>query len=73
MSRPYTDISKAISSNPIKNGTLVEGVTPLGIKSTLNTYVKNTPVLSDIQSKYGNNFYNGIFVELVGGQTVIGG
>lgn len=73
MPRPFTDITTSISSNPIKNGTVVEGVTFRGSKSTLNTYVKNYPSISDIQSKYGNRFYNGIFVQLVGGQTVIGG
>lgn len=73
MSRPFTDITKAISANPIKNGSIVEGVTPVGLESNLNSYVKNTPTINDIQNKYGNRFYNGIFVELVGGQTVIGG
>jgi hypothetical protein len=73
MPRPYTDITKSISSNPIKNGSVVTGVSFSGSKSTLNTYTKNTPALEDIQSKYGNRFYNGVFVELIGSQTVIGG
>ena len=65
MSRPFTDITTAISSNPIKNGSIVEGVTFRGSKSTLNTYVKNTPTISNIQSKYGNRFYNGTFVRIL--------
>jgi hypothetical protein len=63
MPRPFTDIAKAIVSNPIKNGTIVEGVSFRGSKSTLETYTKNTPVIEDIQSKYGYRFYNGIFVK----------
>ena len=73
MPRPFTDITKAILSNPIKNGSVVEGVTFAGSESTLNTYVKNTPAIEDISSKYGNRFYNGIFVQLVGDTSVIGG
>lgn len=72
MPRPYTDITKAISSNPIKNGSVVEGVSFRGSKSTLDTYVKNTPTIETIQSKYGNRFYNGIFVQLVGDTTIVG-
>lgn len=73
MARPFTDISKSISANPIKNGTLVTSTTFTGEYSVNNNSVKNTPVISDIASKYGNRFYNGIFVQLVSGQTVIGG
>jgi hypothetical protein len=29
--------------------------------------------MSDIENKYDNRFYNGIFVQLTGNQTVIGG
>ena len=67
------DINKAISANQIKNGTTVVTTTVTGEYSTIDTYVKNTPTISDIESKYDNRFYNGIFVELVGNQTVIGG
>jgi hypothetical protein len=67
------DISKAISANQIKNGTTVVTTTVTGEYSTIDTYVKNTPTISDIETKYDNRFYNGIFVELVGSQTVIGG
>jgi hypothetical protein len=67
------DINKAISGNQIKNGTIVVTTTVTGEYSTIDTYVKNTPIISDIETKYDNRFYNGIFVELVGNQTVIGG
>lgn len=73
MPRPFTDITKSISANPIKNGTLVTSTTSTGRYSVNNLYVKNTPTISEIASKYGNRFYNGIFVELVGNQTVVGG
>ena len=67
------DIDKAISANQIKNGTTVVTTTVTGEYSTIDTYVKNTPTINDIEAKYDNRFYNGIFVELVGNQTVVGG
>jgi hypothetical protein len=73
MPRPFTDISKSISTNPIKNGTLVTSTTFTGKYSVNNNYVKNTPIIDTIASKYGYRFYNGIFVQLVGDQTLIGG
>lgn len=73
MPRPFTDISTSKSANPIKNGSAVLSATVKGYYVTLNTDVKNTPVLTDIDDKYGYRFYNGIFVELIGGQTLIGG
>jgi hypothetical protein len=73
MARPFTDITRSISSNPIKNGTVIASATFRGTYALNNNYVKNTPVISDIAAKYGYRFYNGIFVQLVGDQTVIGG
>lgn len=67
------DVSKAISANEIKNGTTVVTTTATGEYSTIDTYVKNTPTMSTIEAKYDNRFYNGIFVQLVGDQTVVGG
>jgi len=67
------DIQKAISANPIKNGTTLVSCTFTGEYGTLETYVKNAPTMSNIEDKYDNRFYNGIFVQLVGDQTVIGG
>lgn len=73
MSRPFTDIANAKNDQPIKNGTMLTSTTFTGFYNTRDTYVKNKPTLSTIQSKYGYRFYNGIFVQLVGDQTVIGG
>ena len=67
------DITKAISANAIKNGTGVVSCARTGEYSVLNTNVKNTPTIGEIEDKYDNRFYNGIFVELVGGQTIVGG
>ncbi len=68
-----TDINVAISGNPIKNGTAIVSTTFTGEYSAINTYAKNTPTITDIENKYDNRFYNGIFVELIGSGTVIGG
>lgn len=65
MPRPFTDISTSKSANPIKNGSAVLSATIKGRYVTLNTDVKNTPIISEIASKYGNRFYNGIFVEVL--------
>lgn len=59
------DINKAINAQPVKNGTAVVTCDKLGNKKTLNTYVKNTPTISDIEAKYDNRFYNGIFVKVL--------
>lgn len=67
------DIAKIKSGDPIKNGTIVVGTSWTGNYSTRDTYVKSTPAIETIQDKYDNRFYNGIFVQLVGNQTVIGG
>lgn len=67
------DIRKAVPSNPVKNGSSVVSTTFTGEYQTYNYYVKNTPEMSTIEAKYDNRFYNGIFVQLVGNQTVIGG
>ena len=50
------DITLAINSNPIKNGTtLVQcKVTGFSSNDTYNAYVKNTPALVDIQDEYDN-------------------
>jgi len=72
MNRPYTDISLSKISEPIKNGTIVALTTPLGYHQKYNRYTKEFPTLEDIDNKYGNKFYNGIFVQLAGGQTIVG-
>jgi hypothetical protein len=50
------DIMKAISANAIKNGTSLVSCTKTGEYGSLNTYVKNTPILSDIESRYDERF-----------------
>jgi hypothetical protein len=72
MARPFTDIQKINNSLPIKNFSTTITTTSAGSYQTLNTYTKNTPDLTAIASKYGNRFYNGIFVQLIGDQTIIG-
>ena len=66
------DIQAAISGNPVKNGTTIATTTFTGEYSTIETYVKNYPTITDLENKYDNRFYNGIFVELVGSGTLIG-
>ena len=65
--RPFTDVAKSIDGNPIKNGSTIASATFTGSYSVNNNSVKNTPVLTDIDDKYGYRFYNGIFVEVIGG------
>lgn len=60
------DISVAVSGQSIKNGTLVVSSTVTGEYSVNNSNVKNTPVIEDIENKYDNRFYNGIFVNITG-------
>lgn len=50
------DIQVAISGNVIKNGTILVSCTKTGEYSTLDTYVKNTPTITDIESKYDARF-----------------
>lgn len=54
------DIQKSITSNDIKNGTIVVSTKPTGPTSAdkLNTYVSNKPEIADIQTKYDNRFDN---------------
>ena len=51
-----TDINKAISGNPIKNGSIVTNTLFTGYSKTYNYYVKNTPTITDIQEKYTDRF-----------------
>lgn len=67
------DITTAVSSNPIKNGTALVSCTKTGEYSVLNTYVKNTPTISDIQSKYDDRFDDPSYYYGIGNNTVVGG
>jgi hypothetical protein len=50
------DIQAAVSGEPVKNGTALVSCTRTGEYSTIETYVKNSPTISDIQSKYDARF-----------------
>lgn len=50
------DIQNAVSGQVIKNGTALVSCTRTGEYSTIETYVKNTPTISDIESKYDARF-----------------
>lgn len=50
------DIELANNNNPIKNGTTVTTCSFSGNFSTMNTYVNNKPVITDIESKYDELF-----------------
>ena len=52
------DIAEAVSSNDIKNGTVVVTVYPTGPteNNKNNNYVSNKPVIGDIENKYSNKF-----------------
>lgn len=70
--RPFTDISYAVSGADVKNGTVVTTTTFTGEYSTNNYYVKNKPTINDIDDKYGNRFYNGIFVYATPSGAILG-
>lgn len=52
------DIQKIILSNLIKNGTIVVSCKVTGPRESdlLDTYVLNTPDITDIESKYDHRF-----------------
>lgn len=50
------DIQLCIDGNSIKNGTSVVSCTRTGEYSVLNTYVKNTPTIGDIEAKFDQRF-----------------
>lgn len=50
------DIQLCINGNVIKNGTSVVSCTRTGEYSVLDTYVKNTPVIADIEAKFDQRF-----------------
>lgn len=66
------DITLAISDTAIKNGTLVL-CDKLGNKKTVNTYVKNTPAIGDIEDKYDNRFDDPSYYYGIGSGLLVGG
>ena len=67
------DITKAISANNIKNGSSVVSCSRTGEYGLLNTYVKNTPTISDIEAKYDSRFDDPAYYYGIGNDTVVGG
>lgn len=51
-----SDIQAAISGVAVKNGTAIVSTTFTGQYSSINTYVKNSPTISNIESKYDERF-----------------
>lgn len=66
------DINKAISANPIKNGTALVSCTKTGEYSVLDNAVKNSPTISDIQAKYDARFDDPSYYYGIGTSNVIG-
>jgi len=50
------DIALAKSSLPIKNGSVAVTCSRTGYSSKSNTYVQNTPTITNIQSKFDKRF-----------------
>jgi hypothetical protein len=67
------DIQKSISANPIKNGTVVVSCTFTGNYGLINSYVKNTPTITDIENKYDDRFDDPAYYYGLGNETVVGG
>ena len=65
------DITKAISANPLKNGTSLVSCTTTGEYSVLDTYIKNTPTITDIESKYDDRFDDTTYYT-IGTSNIIG-
>ena len=73
MARPFTDIQAAVSGNPVKNGTLIASATFTGQYSKSDTSVQQYPTIAELQTRYGQRFYNGIFVQSIGSGVIMGG
>ena len=59
-----TDISKAISANPVKNGSVVTNTLFTGYSKTYNYYVKNTPTMTSIENKYDDKLDDIVYYSL---------
>lgn len=67
------DIALAKSSLPIKNGSVAVTCSKTGYSSKLNTYVKNTPDIVSIQSKFDNRFDDPSYYYGTANATIVGG
>lgn len=68
------DITKAISANPLKNGTLLVQckATGFSVSDINDKYVKNTPTITDIENKYDDRFDDPSYYHGIGQSEVIG-
>jgi hypothetical protein len=69
MPRPYTDIKAIDPTKPINNKTAICSTTVTGY-STKRVIRSNFPgnlTISNVEQKFGNRFYNGIFVNVING------
>ena len=66
------DISKIITANPIKNGTMIHSCNLFGTIVATNTYVTNSPTISEIEAKYDDRFDDPAYYYGVGNDGVIG-
>lgn len=69
------DINKAITGNPIKNGTVVISCqkTGLTVKDVYDKYVQNYPLITDIENKYDTRFDDPSYYYGLGNDLVVGG
>lgn len=67
------DIQVAVSGNPIKNGSAVVTTTFTGEFSVLDTYVKNTPIISNIENKYDDKLDDIVYYSLATRGTPVSG
>lgn len=69
------DITKAISENNIKNGTIIVGCpvtgNTTGLKNDVSVYTK--PNIADIEAKYDDRFDDPSYYYGVGDSTIVGG
>ncbi len=68
------DIQVAVSgTTAVKNGTCLVSCTRTGEYSTIDTFAKNSPTMSSIQSKFDNRFDDPAYYYGLGNETVVGG
>lgn len=67
------DIQAAVSGNPVKNGSAVVTTTFTGEFSVLDTYVKNTPIISSIENKYDNRLDDIVYYSIATKGTPVSG
>jgi hypothetical protein len=70
MPRPYTDIIAIDSSKPINNKTATCSTTVTGYSSRriIRTNLPVNLTIANVQQKFGNRFYNGLFVNVLSGE-----